>query len=108
MQSNARPNRSYTNVILTVIAGLLGVIAFERGADPVTPVALAQVAGDDEPSREDPTGRISAAEQRKIMISELKNLGARIERLESMIAKGLTVKVTEMPVVRMQDKGEKP
>lgn len=83
----------YTNVLLTLIALSLGVIAFDSiSANPsVAGAAWAQPGDDDE------GGRISAAEQRKQIIAELKSMGARLERLDTQLQKGINVKVTEMP-----------
>ncbi len=108
MQPN-RPNRSYTNVMLTVIAGLLGVIAFDRASVDLTSRANAQPVEDVQP--EDPTGRVSAAEQRKVMITELRNISVRLDRVEAALSRGISVKVVDMPPVRMQEsssKGDKP
>lgn len=50
---------------------------------------------------DDPSGRISAAEQRKEMIQQLRSLATRMERIEASLSRGINVRVTEMP-----DKGE--
>lgn len=46
---------------------------------------------------DDPSGRISAAEQRKEMIQQLRSLATRMERIEASLARGINVRVTEMP-----------
>lgn len=98
MQSNATrqlplAGRLSTNVLLSVIALALGVIALDTiSANPrIAGAAWAQPGGEDE------SGRISAAEQRKQIIAELKGMSARLERLETQISKGINVKVTQMP-----------
>lgn len=63
--------------------------------------AQAQPAARAAESGDDPSGRISAAEQRKEMIGLLKGLSTRVERLETTIARGISVKVTDMPAIRM-------
>lgn len=85
--------RLYTNVLLTAIAASLGVIAFDTlSSNPsVASSAWAQPGGDEE------NGRISAAEQRKQIIAELRTLQSKVERLDATIGKGISVKVTEMP-----------
>lgn len=92
--------RTYTNGVLTVIAVLLGLAVIGQTSGPRTADAgqdsqVGVVGGatlDDENS-----GRISAAEQRKAMITELRAMGSRLERIESALAKGINVKVTSMP-----------
>ncbi|MFZ4574890.1 MAG: hypothetical protein ACOYN0_10870 [Phycisphaerales bacterium] len=85
--------RASTNVILAAIAVSLGVIALDAvTSNPFfSRTALAQPAGDEE------NGRISAAEQRKQIIAELKTLQSKVERLDATIGKGISVKVTELP-----------
>jgi hypothetical protein len=91
---NTRQNqRRYTNAVLTVIAGLLGLNALSSGL--LAPAAAHAQSGEE--------GLVSAAEQRKVMIGELRNLSSRIERLESTISRGVNVKVTDMPAVRLAD-----
>jgi hypothetical protein len=94
----------YTNGVLTVIAVLLGLnVAVNMGETPsVLPAAQAQPADPEGPD----TGLISAAEQRKVMIAELRRLGARMERIEAKLNSGLSVKVTEMPALK-KDEGDK-
>lgn len=99
--SDSIPNaggRTYTNSVLTVVAVLLGFNLLARSGDrpAFVGVSEAQVS-----TLDDTGGRISAAEQRKQIIAELQNVGRRVEHLESMLSKGLSVKVTEMPAVRM-------
>lgn len=92
--SSDRGQRRYTNAALTAIAVLLGVNALNQsGLSPVSSAYAQQ--GED--------GLVSAAEQRKVMISEIRQLSGRIERLESVISRGVNVKVLEMPAVRISD-----
>lgn len=49
----------------------------------------------------DAGGPFSAAQQRKDMIAELRQINSRLERLESKLSSGLTVKVTDMPALKL-------
>jgi len=55
----------------------------------------------EQPADDTPDGRVSAAEQRKVMIAELKNISSRLDRIDAAMAKGLSVRVTEMPEMRL-------
>ena len=97
----------YTNVVLTVIAVCLGLLVVDRFSE--APEAEAQVqthsgsqqAADpkEEPGRG--AGLISAADQRKQMIAELKKLSAKVDALDKSVQAGLTVKVSEMPEITL-------
>ncbi|MCE7973806.1 MAG: hypothetical protein DYG92_05675 [Leptolyngbya sp. PLA1] len=101
-----RPSpRLYTNAVLTVIAGVL-VLNWLATPSDIVGRANAQPADDMEIATDDPSGRISAAEQRKQMIQELRGLSARMERIEATLARGISVKVTDMPA--MKQATEKP
>ena len=94
--NNDRAQRRYTNAALTVITGLLAMNALNQaGVSPVS-TAYAQQGGGEE-------GMVSAAEQRKVMISELRQLSGRMERMESALTRGINVKVLDMPPVRLAD-----
>lgn len=56
----------------------------------------------DEPST---GGLISAAQQRKQMLVELRTLGQRMQRIEALLQSGLRVEVTEMPPIRLPAAG---
>jgi hypothetical protein len=109
----AVPSRvPYTNAILTVIAVLLGVIVLDRavvraGAGEAGllggPSAAKAESGPDD---EDVVGaRVSAADQRKVIIAELRNLSHKLDTIDTRLGKGLNVKVIDMPAVRMQGGG---
>jgi hypothetical protein len=99
--------RTYTNAMLTVIAILLGVALLDRAApEPVVARAHAQPGA--MPAPDESTGLISAAEQRKIMIAELRQISTRLDKLDGAMSRVLNVKVVEMPPVRVQEKGDKP
>jgi hypothetical protein len=96
MNAHSQPVRSsrYTQAVLTVIAGLLGFNALSQH-NALTPAPAYAQSGDE--------GLVSAAEQRKVIIAELRSLSSRIERLESVLARGVNVKVIDMPAVRLAD-----
>lgn len=91
---SAHHPRNATPIMLGVVAALLGlnlVSTVMVGPGALESPAFAQ---QDEPN---PTGFIAAAEQRKLMIAELKTLGARMERIEAAMKAGINVKVLSMP-----------
>jgi hypothetical protein len=84
---------TYRNAVLTVIAVFLGLLVLDRfTSDDAGARAMAQQS---QPQL------VSAAEQRKQIIQELKQLSSRLERLESRLNRELTVKVTEMPEIKL-------
>lgn len=88
--------RRYLNGILTANAILLGLLALNGMGLSFTSHSLAE--GEQPRANDaDEGGRISAAEQRKTMIAQLATLTQKMERLESMIAKGIPVRVLELP-----------
>lgn len=101
-------SRSYLNAVLTANALLLGAVAgglFLNGNTPAQNAAMAEPgvlagAGDRDYGTEDPSGRVSAAEQRKAMIAELKAMTSRLDRIEGALHRELTVKVTSMPPIQ--------
>lgn len=98
--------RTYTNAMLTVIAIMLGVAVLDRAAtDPVVARAHAQPGAT---ASDESTGLVSAAEQRKIMIAELRQISNRLDKLDGAMSRVLNVKVVEMPPVRVQEKGDRP
>lgn len=108
MQPTAKRDHSrlYHNALLSVIAGLLGVIAFDNARPGASMVSTAsaqptgsQARGDEDQS----TGLVSASEQRKVIITELRDQSSRLDRIESALKNGLSVRVTEMPAVVMRD-----
>ncbi|MBM4107730.1 MAG: hypothetical protein FJ255_02785 [Phycisphaerae bacterium] len=95
----------YHNALATVIAVLLAVLVVGRfDTERSSSVSLAQgsssVVRGAPPADQDETGaaaRISAAEQRKIMITQLKEITARLDRLDAALRAGIDVRVKEMP-----------
>lgn len=94
--TNTNSGRRYLNVILTANAVLLGVLALNGAGLSLTSVSRAE---NEQPrsNEADEGGRVSAAEQRKTMIAQLATLTQKVERLESLMAKGVPVRVLEMP-----------
>jgi hypothetical protein len=86
----------YQNAALTAIAVFLGLSLVNGGGVTSPSSASAQ------PENESPGGLISASEQRKVMIAELKAMNGRLERIESKLAAGgVNVKVTDMPALKL-------
>jgi len=97
---NKPTRRNYTNGVLTAIAALLGVIVLQQANSTGSAgVAAAQVGvvGERTATDDAATGLISAAEQRKSIITELKSVNERLGAIEGALAKGINVKVTSMP-----------
>ena len=96
------PRSRYLNGVLTVIAGLLALQVLDGATSPGRLAgaveAEARAQGGDQPSE---GGLVSAADQRKIMIAELKRLGAKLDAIDARLKAGLAVKVTDMPEIKM-------
>lgn len=86
--------RTYTNMALTGVVVLLGVIALRPPAGNVAYGQPGATASADESK-----GLASAIEQRKQIIAELKNLSKRLEKVEAVLSKG--IKVSEMPELKL-------
>ena len=84
-----------TNVLLAAIAVMLGLnLLPEYVSIPRPAEANAQESR--------PGGAlISAAEQRKQTLAELRRLNSAVQSLEARLDAGFNVKVTEMPQIRM-------
>jgi hypothetical protein len=91
-------SRVYTNVALTAIALLLGMMVLNTGFRTTTADAQVGVVGE-KPMGEDSSGLISAGEQRKAIIAELRSVSERLDRIEGVLNKGINVKVTSMPAM---------
>lgn len=109
----------YTNGVLTAIAALLGLNlagqALDRGHSLAPEAGIAH-AQPEQYRRDgaatprslsvstDPTegGMISAAEQRKLMLAELRTIVTRLSSIEQTLGSGISVTVTDMPPVEMQ------
>lgn len=99
----------YTNGVLTAIAALLGLNLVGHTVDRGSAVAVAEASQPEQYRRDgaaaraadprDPTegGMVSAAEQRKVMIAELRAMNARLAAVESRLGAVMSVSVKEMP-----------
>jgi len=96
------PRRNgYQNAMLTAIAVLLGLGAIDRHAGsgdrvdrltaPESAMAQPQTDG----------GLANKLDQNKQMIAELHSLNGKLERIEAKLNGGLSVKVTDMPPLRL-------
>ncbi len=91
----------YRNGVLTAIALLLGVLVLGQAGGPSQAGAgQVQHAGQVLTPPEG-GGMISAAEQRKMILRELYALRRQMEEIRALLNKGLSVKVTEMPEIRL-------
>lgn len=89
-----RPDSS--TVLMAVIAVMLGFLVLDRVDERgVSGRGTAAAASGSQPEAQ--SGLISAADQRKQMISELRTISQRIDAVERRLAKPLQVKVLEMP-----------
>ena len=95
----------YQNAVLTLIAAFLGIGLVERGNLPAVTEPAGAAA---QPSDPDQGGLANAIEQRKQIIAELRQMNGRLDRIESKLASGLSVKVTEMPALKLPAEGRKP
>lgn len=98
-------SQQYTNGVLSVIALFLGLLVVGQfsgsGVGPAQASAQPtriRHTGDEEPKA---GGLVSAADQRKVMIAELRDLGQRLDAIEAILARGLDVKVKEMPPIQL-------
>ncbi len=102
---NTNRPRAYLNVVLTAIAVLLALLVLDgRGARDWSSEARAQVGSPPDDPGASGQAMVSASEQRKTMIAELRRVASRLERIESKLATGINVKVTEMPAQKQDGK----
>lgn len=91
---------SYLNLILTVIAVLLGLNLLTRAGDSgLTAAASAQP----NPSRGDPTVTppFNSTEDRKTVIAQLDTIMQRLSSIEGKLDKGINVTVVKMPPISL-------
>lgn len=87
----------YQNAVLTAIAVLLALGLVERQGGPgSTGPAAAQAQPES-----DGGGLTNKLEQNKQIIGELRLLNSKVDRIESRLAGGLSVKVTDMPPIKL-------
>jgi hypothetical protein len=94
-----RRRGTYLNAVLTANAVLLGLVLVGNAPSGRAPSAPLETAAMAQPPAEEVEsgGRVSPADQRKQMISELQNISAKMAALEARLKGPLTVKVLEMP-----------
>lgn len=93
----AHPGRLMnTNALTAVVAIMLGVLVLDRVEQRGVQGSGQAAHASDQP--EAGGSLISAAEQRKQMIVELRNISQRLAAVEQRLAKPIQVKVIEMPV----------
>jgi hypothetical protein len=88
----------YQNAVLTLIAAFLGLGLVEKAGSPALPESVANAQPSIDP---DQGGLSNKLEQGKQMINELHSIGLRMDRIESMLSRGVSVKVTEMPPLKL-------
>lgn len=90
---------------VVALVGLGTVLGSMLSTQPSTAHAQVGIVGGvgNTPAAGENQGLVSAADQRKTMIDELRAMSSRMERLEALLSKGLTVKVSEMPA---RERGE--
>lgn len=85
----------FQNAMLTAIAVLLALGLIDRAA----PSAIGPQQATAQPSSDG--GMTNALEQRKQMIGELRVMNSRLERIEAKLGSGISVKVVDMPPLKM-------
>lgn len=94
----------YQNAVLTAIAVLLALgLIDRRSGGGIVELASAQA----QPGDPDHGGMTNELEQNKQIIAELRLMNGKLERLESKISAGLSVKVTSMPAIQVNEAGGK-
>ncbi len=100
-----RSRGGYLNLVLTANAVLLGLLlASQARPESAGTPGLASAALAGPPEENELNARVSAAEQRKEMIAELRSMNQRLGALEGRFKGPLAVKVVEMP----RENGGKP
>jgi len=101
----------YLNAILTVNALLLTALVADRllGGDQSGRAAAGSPApASAQPDTGDGSGMLSGAEQRKQQYMEMKKMNAHLEKIEAKLNAGVSVKVTEMPELKLPKDPNKP
>lgn len=101
----------YLNAILTVNAVLLSALVADRllGGDQTgIGAALSPAPAAAQPDTGDGSGMLSGAEQRKQQYNEMKKMNAHLEKIEAKLNAGISVKVTEMPELKLPKDPAKP
>jgi len=91
----------YQNAMLTAIAVLLALGVIDRHAgsrDAISGLTEPAQASAQQPSDGGMTNRL---EQNKQMIAELQKMNGKLDRIESKLSSGISVKVTDMPALKL-------
>lgn len=96
----------YLNAVLTAIACLLLLNLLAGGG--VLPRSASASAQDDGGGGYNKPSALpfNSGDQRNRMTASLESIDERLAKIEVKLEKGITVKVTEMPPVRIDDKGK--
>jgi hypothetical protein len=89
---NPNRERSYLNTMLTVIAALLAIIAFDLVVGAPAPSEAS--AADTDPAG---TGRFNPAVQRHEMLIELRRLNGQMNEVNAALGGAIEVDVVRMP-----------
>ena len=90
--------RSYSNGVLSAIAILLGLIVLGQHTNQGSALVSEADAAGPQPSG---GGLVSAASQRKEMIAALKEMSARMAKMEAKLNSGLDVDIRQMPPIKL-------
>ncbi len=97
------PNGRRFQSLLAVTATLLGANLLVQGVQMVSPA----VAGESFPPPTNVPPVFDSAGQRKDMIEKLEDISGRLKSIEAKLDKGINVKVTDMPAIKMAE-ADKP
>jgi hypothetical protein len=101
----------YLNAVLTANALLLSALVADRllgGDQGGIGGALSPAPASAQPETDSGGGMLSGAEQRKQQLSEMRKMNSHLEKIEARLNAGLSVKVTEMPELKLPKEPAKP
>lgn len=90
----------YQNAMLTAIAILLAIGVIDRGTGNAAS-SLAQPSAASAQPQPTEGGLTNRLEQNKQIIAELRTLSSKLDRIESKLSSGISVKVTDMPPMKL-------
>jgi len=98
------PAFGYQNAVLSAIAVLLALGLIDRhSGGELTSMSLA--IAQEQPEQGGMTNDLA---QRQIIIAELRQLNAKMDRLDARLVAGVNVKVTSMPPIQVNNPEGKP
>jgi hypothetical protein len=92
--------RSRLNTVLIAVCAVLALLLIAKTGQPGLTARADAAVIDPQPDPKDPP--FNAAEQRRVMITQLTEMNRRLTSIETKINAGLSVKVTEMPAVTIK------